>query len=150
MKPEDISRVEDALDLKVPKSYSEVVLNYPCPDSEDICQHGLFSDPGRVIEVNLEHRKDGWFGLNWPDHFFAIGDDGCGDTYFMVVGKDEQVYMADHEGGPSYETELDDCAHFESVQEHIEEEMDREREFEEEEQKREERRKNKKWWQFWV
>ena len=92
MSPEDIRRIEDVLGWKVPVSYASVVLNYPCPDSEDICQHGLFSDPNRLIDVNLEHRTDGWFGLDWPEHFFAIGDDGCGDTYFMVIGKDDKVY----------------------------------------------------------
>ncbi|MDA0661162.1 MAG: SMI1/KNR4 family protein [Planctomycetota bacterium] len=150
MMPEDVQRIEQELGLKVPESYASVVLNYPCPEVEGICRHGLFSDSQYVIEVNLEHRKEGWFGLAWPNHFLAIGDDGCGDTYFMVIGKDDKVYMADHEGGPCYETELDDCVSSESVQEHIEYELDLERWSQEEERRRDERRRNKKWWQFWI
>lgn len=150
MKPEDIQLIETALGLKLPDSYVEVVLNYPCPEIADVCESGLFSDPLWVIQVNQEHRRGGWFGMDWPPHFFAIGDDGCGDTYFMVIGKDDRVYFADHECGPSFETELEDCASSESVQEHVEKELDLVRELEEEEMRQAERRKNKKWWQFWI
>ena len=63
----------------------------------------------------------------------------------MVNAKNDKVYMADHEAGPNYETELDNCVQCESVQEHIKPELDRERELEVEERQLEERRKNKKW-----
>jgi hypothetical protein len=150
MKPEDLQRIEEVLGLRLPESYASLILNYPCPENEYIREHELFSDPEKVIRANQEHRKNGWFYLDWPGHFFVIGDDGCGDTYFMVIGKDESVYFADHEAGPSYETHLDDCFSSGSVAEHIEEVLETEREFQEEVRRRDERRKNKKWWQFWI
>ena len=91
MTPEDIQNIEHTLNIKLPPSYISVVENYPCPDNSDICGHGLFNDPETVIEQNLQHRQYGWFGLKWPETFFVIGDSGCGDTYFLVIGRDERV-----------------------------------------------------------
>ncbi len=150
MNEKDIQKIEQALGLKVPESYAQVVLNYPCPEAEDICQHGLFNDPDLVIHSNVEHRKNGWFGFDWPEKHFAIGDDGCGDTYFMIMDGDERVYFADHEAGPAFWENLEDCCSANSLKEHIDEQMEQEKEFQEEQARKADRKKNKKWWQFWI
>ena len=150
MKFEEVERIEAALGLRLPDAYKSVALNHPCPESEDISWHGLYRDAERVMEVNAEHRANGWFGIDWPDDYFVIGDTGCGDSYFIVVGESDKVYLADHEGGPHPTTQLGDCVSSETISAHVEQEMASEREFQEEERLSAERRKNKKWWQFWL
>ncbi len=150
MNDNDIKLIEASLKISLPTSYKTLILNHPCPDNQDICNHGLFNDAQHLIDENINHRTNGWFDMDWPDNFLLIGDDGCGDTYFMVLGKDEHVYFADHECGPSYQDDLDGCLSHETVTDHLENLLEIERELDREEKELAERRANKKWWQFWI
>ncbi len=150
MTPEDVSRIEHALEISLPETYASIVLDYPCAHSKEICEYGFFKDPEWVIKRNEQHRTDGWFGIDWPRHYFVIGEDGAGNTYFMVLGEDESVYFADHEAGPHPVQQLEECLAFETLQEHVDNEIRIDLEFEEEDRVREEQKRNKRWWQFWL
>jgi hypothetical protein len=145
----DLKYVEDTLGLKLPDWYTQRLLEYPFPEPEP----ELYHDAQTVIQNNLELRRDGWFGYHpWPREFFAIGDDGCGDYYFIVPSRDDRrIFMANHEGGPSPSIEsLHEMELHGSLAEHIEEQLGFLNEYELEEAALEERRRNKKWWQFWI
>jgi hypothetical protein len=149
MTQSDFEQIERRLDVTLPRTYTALLAVYPPDADDDIRSHGLFSDPDRVIEENIAHRRDGWFHIPWPDHYFVIGDDGCGDTYFMVLGKDEHIYFADHEGGSHPLDELEGCLASDTLHDHITSELKISREIEEGYQARTTRRRNKPWWLFW-
>ena len=149
MKDSDFLQIETELDIQLPDSYRSFLSNYPEEADEDIKSSILISDAKQLVTENLLHRQHGWFGFDWPEHYLVVGNSGCGDTYFMVLGKDERVYFADHETGPDPMKELDECWSSESLQEHMEEALEIKREIEEEDRLKEERRKNRKWWEIW-
>ncbi len=97
MNTQDIERIESELSLKLPEFYTDVMLSYPFPgwDCENFM---LCNDPEEIIRENKENRKEGFFDAEWPDHFFILGFDGCGNYYFIdLKNKKEKVYFADHE-----------------------------------------------------
>ena len=149
MEAADFARIETSLSIELPDAYRLFMSSYPSEADEDIRSHALFSDSDLIVAENLEHRKEGWFGIKWPDEYFVIGDDGCGDTYFMVLGKDEKVYFADHEAGPHPTENLEECVSSDSLQEYMAEALELAREVEEEFRQREERKNKKKWWEIW-
>ena len=71
------------------------MLAYPLkPDAAD----ELPDDPSFIIEKNRYYRKHGFFGLTWPQHYFAFGGDGTGNQYFFDLSLDPSpVFSADHE-----------------------------------------------------
>lgn len=148
MTPSDFARIEQNLGITLPASYRAFLAAYPSEADEDIRSHALFASPDRVIEENISHRKDGWFRIPWPHHYFVVGDDGCGDTYFMVLGKDERIYLADHEAGPHPMDDIDDCYVSESLQQHMEDQLEIARESERRAREKAARRANRKWWEF--
>jgi hypothetical protein len=55
-------------------------------------------DADEVIGLNLEVRKDGFYGANWPEQYLIIGEDGAGNSYFTDLKREHPaVFLADHE-----------------------------------------------------
>lgn len=55
-------------------------------------------DADEVIGLNLEVRRDGFYGAKWPEHYLIIGEDGAGNSYFTDVKREQPaVFLADHE-----------------------------------------------------
>lgn len=55
-------------------------------------------DADEIIGLNLEVRKEGFYGVKWPEHYLVIGEDGAGDYYFTDVNRTTPaVFLADHE-----------------------------------------------------
>lgn len=55
-------------------------------------------DADEVIGLNLQVRKHGFYGVNWPEHYLVIGEDGAGNNYFTDLNRDHPaVFLADHE-----------------------------------------------------
>lgn len=55
-------------------------------------------DADEVIGLNLQVRKDGFYGVNWPEHYLVIGEDGAGNNYVTDLNRDHPaVFLADHE-----------------------------------------------------
>ncbi len=56
------------------------------------------ADADEVIGLNLEVRKDGFYGAKWPEQYLIIGEDGAGNSYFTDLKRDQPaVFLADHE-----------------------------------------------------
>ena len=99
MTPGDIQQIEKQTGLELPQCYIDVVTNYPAAlldsDAQDF---GLLNDPQQIIEANNLVRESGYFGEVWPDHYFIIGHNGCGDYYVTLLGAEEfSVGFSDHE-----------------------------------------------------
>ena len=149
MNKQDIEQIEAELKLKLPSFYSDQMLDYPFKgwDCEDWM---LCNDPQEIIRQNNENRKGGFFDTDWPNHFFIIGFDGCGNYYFIDLETNkERVYFADHEShfDPSDPSKLEEIyesmdAYFACIKE-VEEDM-RSAELNSSTSV-----VKKKWWQFW-
>ncbi|TBW47475.1 hypothetical protein EZI54_22720 [Marinobacter halodurans] len=99
MTNDEIRSIERSTGIKLPESYREILLNYPKElagtEAEDF---GLLNDPEAIAEENIEVRKNGYFGEKWPERYFIIGQNGCGDYYVINHEKSEfSVGFACHE-----------------------------------------------------
>jgi hypothetical protein len=144
MTSEAFTRIERAFGVRLPEWYRASLVQYPLSEADE----SLYSDEESIVRANEELRRDGWWDMPWPQEFFAIGDTGCGDTYFIVPSTgDRRVFIADHEGGPapSYQNlgEMVESDSFEKFIRERQETIVAAAEIVE-------RRKNKKWWQFWI
>jgi len=107
-------------------------------------------DADEVIGLNLEVRKDGFYGVSWPTHYLVIGEDGAGNNYFTDLKRERPaVFLADHElttnqrrliTGEGYETFADFIAFIAKLQ------SENDAAFAEDESP--EARK-KPWWKLW-
>ncbi|MCU4677727.1 SMI1/KNR4 family protein, partial [Catenovulum sp. 2E275] len=60
--------------------------------------YGLLNDAEIIIEENNDVRNNGYFGESWPESYFIIGQNGCGDYYVINhQGKEFSVGFASHE-----------------------------------------------------
>lgn len=99
MSPDDISLIERSTKTTLPAHYVALVTSYPdqLADTE-APDFALLDDPHRIIEHNLHVRREGFFGEKWPENYFVIGENGCGDYYVILLGTtDFSVGFADHE-----------------------------------------------------
>jgi hypothetical protein len=139
----DFTRITETLQVRLPEWYRSTLEAYPFPTAEP----ELFASADEVIQQNQEYRKSGWFDFPWPSSFFVIGEDGCGNLYFVHLAADERrIFIADHDGGPEPKKEkLDEMVSSDSLEAHIKETA--------EIQKRSKviaaARAERKWWQFW-
>jgi len=84
MTRDQIELIEKETGTKLPNGYVQVLLNYPSEllgtEAEDF---GLLNDPVSVIEENKDVKQNGFFGEPWPERYFVIGLNGCGDYYVI-------------------------------------------------------------------
>ncbi len=77
MNTEEVSAIETHLKLKLPSKYRETLLAGYCVDPY------FLQDPVELLiehpELRMYHVKDAFAGGSWPDSYFCIGNDGCGD-----------------------------------------------------------------------
>ena len=145
MTPEAFHRIEQAFSVTLPDWYRRQVVEYPFAEPDD----ALYSDEESIVRANQELRRDGWFRFPWPREFFIIGDDGCGDYWFIVPSTgDKRIFIADHEGGPA--PAFDKLGEMLVQAEAMEQYVSDTREIIRDVAQIRERRRNKKWWQFWI
>ena len=99
MKISDIHLIQHQTGITLPDFYVELVTAYPLELSHsEAVDFGLMSDASAVIRENLCVRAEGYFGEPWPNQYFIIGHNGCGD-YFVIkhATRDFSVGFADHE-----------------------------------------------------
>jgi len=97
---ESIRIIESRFKIVLPSFYKDVLVEYPFSplDELDFVEDNLLRECDWLIDSNRELRESGFFGKQWPNHFFAIGHDGFGNYYFLNLHEnDEAVYIADHE-----------------------------------------------------
>jgi hypothetical protein len=122
MNAADFTSIEEALRLRLPEWYRTTLEVYPFPKEE----MELFARAQKVINQNQEYRKTGWFGFPWPPSFFIIGEDGCGNLYFLDLADDDpRIFIADHDGGPEPKKEaLEEMVSSASLDAHIKETLE--------------------------
>lgn len=99
MKSEELNLIESKIGVMLPNCYKQALLNYPetlaGTEAEDF--HFL-TNADEIISENLEVRESGYFGEKWPDRYFIIGHNGCGDYYVINHTNTEfSVGFADHD-----------------------------------------------------
>lgn len=97
MTAEDFQRIEQELSIKLPHKYRDALLR-PEFHTEAAGFMEFTGDADEVIGLNLEVRKEGFYGVKWPEHYLVIGEDGAGNNYFTDVRRETPaVFLADHE-----------------------------------------------------
>ena len=85
MNQKNIAVIEDTLKVKLPGFYVDLLTNYPPAllgtDAEDFA---LMSSPEAIITENLSVRES-FYGEIWPENFFVVGQNGCGDLYIIKL-----------------------------------------------------------------
>lgn len=99
MNKEDLIKIEDVLDVKLPLEYKEIMLNYPFKENEDeIGKRYLLNDADKIIEINQKLRKEGYKKKKkWPNHFYVIGEVTDNNYYFLNLLNGKEVYFIDEE-----------------------------------------------------
>lgn len=97
MNADELARIEEELSLSLPPAYREIVLR-PEFQGEAAGFMEFTGDADEVIGLNLEARKEGFFGVKWPEQYLIIGEDGAGNSYFTDLKRERPaVFLADHE-----------------------------------------------------
>jgi hypothetical protein len=111
----EVAAVESALSVTLPGHYRWFLLAYPQPlldNKRDLgwvheapAERQLYNSPSRLIELNRDVRLPGtpWVGEAgepWPDNYFVIGDDKCGNYWCVDLHADDPgVWFYDHDLG---------------------------------------------------
>jgi hypothetical protein len=139
-----LAQIEQALGMTLPPEYRAVMLAYPFSSGSLAEELWLLDDPAQLIEINTDYRRDGFFGIPWPTHYFAVGGDGLGNAHFLDLHQaPAPVRFADHETGEFEDIAPDTTAWIATLWEELAEiEADR--------RVMAEAREHKRWWQFWI
>ncbi len=111
----EVATVETELAVGLPSHYRKFLLNYPQSLLENKLDLGwvkeppadrqFYNNPTRLIALNRDVRTPGtpWVGEAgdpWPDKYFVIGDDQCGNYWCVdLLVTDPGVWFYDHEIG---------------------------------------------------
>lgn len=98
MTHDDVSHLERELGITVPADYRALVTNYPPELYQHAADFDLMDDVAGVTAINRELRSVGCWGITWPSHYFAIGEDGCGNYHCLdLMLSRSPVIFFDHE-----------------------------------------------------
>jgi hypothetical protein len=111
----DVALLESSLGVVLPDHYRRFLLNYPSPlidNKRDLgwvreapAERQLLNGAARLIHLNRDVRLPGtpWVGESgdpWPDNFFVVGDDQCGNFWCVnMLAEDRGVWFYDHDLG---------------------------------------------------
>lgn len=99
MTPAEIENIERELKVSLPVSYRTFLLSCAESVASAFSDFELIDDAQRLLEMNQQLRSKPFYRLPpWPKHLVAIGENGCGDYYF-IDSKDASgaVLFVDHE-----------------------------------------------------
>ena len=99
MTPGEVNKIEKELNIELPGHYKALVTDYPTEliDTE-APDFALLDSPQEIINENREVKENGYFGEEWPERYFIIGHNGCGDYYVISLGTATfSVGFSDHE-----------------------------------------------------
>ena len=139
MNEKDFSSIEADLELKLPEQYRQIMKVYPLEEVNS----DFYPQAQLVLDSNRSLRQDGFFEQIWPKEFFAFGDDGCGNYWFLDLrSTSESVYQADHEDVFSPD-EVEEMFFMSNLQEFADYCNQMEAEIKAEQSQ-------KPWWKFWA
>jgi hypothetical protein len=78
MQQADIARIEQELNIQLPKAYKQVMLSFPIAAYAGNHETAFWDDADKLIELNLSLRKGGYCLTPWPARFYALGEDAGG------------------------------------------------------------------------
>ena len=112
MNAEELSQIEQVLNLSLPRFYCDYMLNYPAwlsgksPGLSDEVEAWEFANSAAsVIQFNQYVREcdeaGEWFDDHpWPTHYFVIGSENEQNFYFLdLKSMKETVFLYHHEMG---------------------------------------------------
>jgi hypothetical protein len=144
----DIQHIEQALSVKLPAEYQQLLVSYPFSDDSSATACMVIRDPAALINVNrthdthfmIHHRAGRW--VPQKNHFM-IGNDGGEARYYLDLNDPEcTVFRFDLETG-----QLSPYAKGIAEYRARIEEMDRETEADE--NRLAKKRRDAKWWEIW-
>jgi len=95
---DDVSRIERELGITVPADYRTLITDYPPELFQHAADFDLMDASARVVAMNRQVRTGQFYGVSWPAHYFAIGENGCGDYYCLDLSRSlSPVIFFDHE-----------------------------------------------------
>ncbi len=97
----DLEKISDALTIDLPDSYCEFIEELEqYADASEYFDNAISLDTNYIIELNeIISSATNIAGLDfWPEEYFAIGDDGCGNYFTIDIDEeDSPVLFYDHE-----------------------------------------------------
>ena len=127
MSETDVVTIEAALGMRLPDHYRRFLLSYPpalMDNKRDLgwvreapADRQLSNIAARLIHLNRDVRLPGtpWVGEAgdpWPNNFFVIGDDQCGNYWCVdLQTEDSDVWFYNHDLG-AFEHEYGSLAEF--------------------------------------
>jgi len=99
MSEDEVNVLESELHLTVPDFLRRWLIDNPFRNFPEQTRC-LVCNRDRLISENVELRREGYYGRNWPENLLWIGDDWAGGAYFVdVTEKSAAVYWYDWEEG---------------------------------------------------
>jgi hypothetical protein len=94
----ELNGIEAALDIVLPSSYRDTMLEYPIPALVGNSDAYLWDDASRLIEENTLLRSGAPGGVQpWPQHFYCLGRAGGDDVYAIDLRTpNASVWWVDH------------------------------------------------------
>lgn len=143
MTESDLNRIEQVLNISLPREYREAVCPYPFASDSSLAFCALPNDPDGVIEMNTYRRQYDWDGEAWPIHWFEFGYDGGECSFHLdLTIPNSPVFSISIEGGGVYEEAPTLAAFIESY-------LQVDQEHDHEIAAKAARLLKRKWWQFW-
>lgn len=144
----DIQRVEQALTIKLPSDYQQLLLDYPFSEDSFATACMVIRDAESLIKINqgpdthfaIHHREGRW--VPQKNHFL-IGNDGGEEQYYLDLNdQTSMVFRFDLETG-ELSPYASGIADYKAKIDEIDCEID------EDEKRVAERKRSAKWWEFW-
>ena len=82
MNADDLDRIEETLDVSLPRRYRSTMLDYPFPPEHEATQRCMPDDAEFVLKANADRQA------SWPRGLVVIGDDG-GEEQFLLDCRSE-------------------------------------------------------------
>ncbi|MBE7502771.1 MAG: SMI1/KNR4 family protein [Verrucomicrobiales bacterium] len=95
----DLTKIEQAIGQHLPTSYRDFMTRYPEELASIAGDFEFLADADRIVQLNDDLRRMPFYqGKSWPDRLLAIGENGCGDYYFLDLrDASGAVLFVDHE-----------------------------------------------------
>ena len=91
----ELDQIETTFGIRLPSGYRTLMASGVF--TMDEIDNYILNDVGSVIGINKELRT-GEFSREWKPQWFIIGNDDCGNIYFIdVIEESSIVYLWDHE-----------------------------------------------------
>jgi len=90
MTNQDLDRIEQELEIKLPVVYRQLMANYPLPACAGNSDTELWDNADKLIETNRKLHRGEYYGAKaWPAHLYCVGIDGTGSASAIDIRSPE-------------------------------------------------------------